>query len=73
MVAEIDDLTQQNKVKQTEASLKSLQAQRAAKVALFKNYQLTYQRQQKLMNKKVGVQADLDLAKSDLESIIADI
>lgn len=73
LVAEIDDLTQKNKVKQTEASLKSLQAQRAAKVALFKNYQLTYQRQQKLMNKKVGVQADLDLAKSNLESITADI
>lgn len=73
MVAEIDDLTQQNEVKQTEASLKSLQAQRAAKVALFKNDQLTYQRQQKLMNKKVGIQADLDLARSTLESITADI
>lgn len=73
MIAEIDDLTQQNNVKQTEASLESLKAQRASKMALLNNDRLTYQRQQKLIQQQAGIQADLDLAKSTLESISADI
>lgn len=73
MIAEIDDLTQQNNVKQTEASLRSLQALRASKTALLNNSQLTYMRQQKLIREDAGAQADLDLAKSNLDSITSDI
>jgi membrane fusion protein, macrolide-specific efflux system len=72
-IAEIDDLTQQNNLKQSQASLESLLAQRSSKQAQLKNYQLTYQRQYTLMQQKVGAQADLDLAKANLDSIKADI
>jgi membrane fusion protein, macrolide-specific efflux system len=72
-IAEIDDLTQQNNLKQSQASLQSLLAQRSSKQAQLKNYQLTYQRQYTLMQQKVGAQADLDLAKANLDSIKADI
>jgi membrane fusion protein, macrolide-specific efflux system len=72
-IAEIDDLTQQNNLKQSQASLQSLLAQHSSKQAQLKNYQLTYQRQYTLMQQKVGAQADLDLAKANLDSIKADI
>ncbi|WP_392566016.1 efflux RND transporter periplasmic adaptor subunit [Utexia brackfieldae] len=72
-IAEIDDLSQQNNLKQSEASLDSLLAQRMSKEAQLNNNQLTYNRQYKLMQDKVGVQADLDQAKTNLDSTKADI
>ena len=73
MIAEIDDLKQKNDLKQAEASLASLEAQRKSKEANLINNQLTYDRQLKLVNKGVGVQSDLDLAKANLDAIKADI
>ncbi|OCG32135.1 efflux transporter periplasmic adaptor subunit [Gilliamella sp. HK2] len=73
MIAEIDDLKQSNDLKQSEASLNSLEAQREAKKAKLINYQLTYDRHRKLVNKGVGVQSDLDAAKAELDVIKADI
>ncbi|OCG23282.1 efflux transporter periplasmic adaptor subunit [Gilliamella sp. wkB108] len=73
MIAEIDDLKQSNDLKQSEASLNSLEAQRKSKQAKLVNYQLTYERQLKLVNKGVGIQSDLDAAKADLDAIKADI
>jgi membrane fusion protein, macrolide-specific efflux system len=73
MIAEIDDLKQSNDLKQSEASLNSLEAQREAKKARLVNYQLTYDRQLKLINKGVGIQSDLDAAKAELKAIKADI
>ncbi|WP_085246980.1 efflux RND transporter periplasmic adaptor subunit [Gilliamella mensalis] len=73
MIAEIDDLKQSNDLKQSEASLNSLEAQREAKKARLINYQLTYDRQRKLVNKGVGIQSDLDTAKAELDAIKADI
>ncbi|MWP62680.1 efflux RND transporter periplasmic adaptor subunit [Gilliamella sp. Pas-s25] len=73
MIAEIDDLKQSNDLKQSEASLNSLEAQREAKQARLINYQLTYNRQHKLVSKGVGVQSDLDAAKAELDAIKADI
>lgn len=73
MIAEIDDLKQKNDLKQSEASLTSLEAQRKAKEANLKNYQLTYDRQLKLVKKGVGVQSDLDAAEAQLDAIKADI
>lgn len=72
-IAEIDDLKQKNDLKQSEASLASLEAQRKAKEANLKNYQLTYDRQLKLVKKGVGVQSDLDAAEAQLDAIKADI
>ncbi|WP_145554658.1 efflux RND transporter periplasmic adaptor subunit [Yersinia canariae] len=73
LVAEIDDLTQQNALKDAEEALKNVVAQRAAKVAIQKNNQLTYQRQQQILAKGLGVRADFDSAKATLESTGAEI
>ncbi|WP_145496109.1 efflux RND transporter periplasmic adaptor subunit [Yersinia bercovieri] len=73
LVAEIDDLTQQNALKDAEEALKNVLAQRAAKVATQQNNQLTYQRQQQILAKGLGVRADFDSAKATLESAQAEI
>ncbi|HHL2500742.1 TPA: efflux RND transporter periplasmic adaptor subunit [Yersinia enterocolitica] len=73
LVAEIDDLTQQNALKDAEEALKNVLAQRAAKEATQKNNQLTYQRQQQILAKGLGVRADFDSAKATLESTQAEI
>jgi len=73
MIAEIDDLKQKNDLKQSEASLASLQAQRKAKEANLKNYQLTYERQLKLVKRGVGAQSELDSAEAQLDSVKAEI
>ncbi|RLM22648.1 efflux transporter periplasmic adaptor subunit [Brenneria alni] len=73
LLAEIDDLTQQNTLKNSEAALKNVQAQRAAKLATLHNDQLSWQRQQMLVKRSVGAQADYDSAKATLEATKADI
>lgn len=73
LVAEIDDLAQQNALKDAEEALKNVQAQRAAKIATQKNNQLTYQRQQQILAKGVGVRADFDSIKATLEATQAEI
>ncbi|CNI90779.1 MULTISPECIES: efflux RND transporter periplasmic adaptor subunit [Yersinia] len=73
LVAEIDDLTQQNALKDAQEALKNVLAQRAAKVAAQKNNQLTYQRQQQILAKGLGVRADFDSAKATLDSTQAEI
>ncbi|WP_346825821.1 efflux RND transporter periplasmic adaptor subunit [Serratia inhibens] len=73
LVAEIDDLTQQNSLRDAEAALKNIQAQRASKLAALRNNQLAYQRQQTIVARGVGVQADFDSAKATLEATRADI
>lgn len=73
LVAEIDDLTQQNALKDAEAALKNVQAQRASKQAALRNNQLAYERQQKIVTRGVGVQADYDSAQATLTATRADI
>ncbi|WP_440862730.1 efflux RND transporter periplasmic adaptor subunit [Symbiopectobacterium purcellii] len=73
LLAEIDDLTQQNTLKDSDAALKNIQAQRAAKQATLRNNQLSWQRQQMLMRRGVGAQADYDSAKATLDATTADI
>lgn len=72
-VAEIDDLTQQNALRDAEAALKNIQAQRASKMAALHNNQLAYQRQQAIVARGVGVRADLDNAQATLIATRADI
>lgn len=73
LLAEIDDLTQQNTLKDSEAALQNIQAQRIAKLATQRNNQLGWQRQQMLMQKGVGAQADYDSAKATLDTTQAEI
>lgn len=72
-IAEIDDLTQQNNLKDAEAGLKSIQAQRTSKIATLKNNQLAFERQRVILAKGVGVQADYDNTKALLDTTKADI
>lgn len=73
LIAEIDDLPQQNSLKQAEASLKAAQAQRASKQATLKNNQVSFERQQKLLNAKAGSKSDYDTAKATLDATKADL
>lgn len=73
LLAEIDDLTQQNAFKDSQAALKNVQAQRAAKLAVLKNNQISWQRQKMLMQKGVGAQSDYDSAKATLDATQAEI
>ncbi|MFC3394507.1 efflux RND transporter periplasmic adaptor subunit [Brenneria rubrifaciens] len=73
LIAEIDDLTQQDTLKNSEAALKNVQAQRTAKQAELRNYTVSWQRQQMLMQRGVGAQADYDSAKATLDATKANI
>ncbi|AIM51486.1 hlyD secretion family protein, partial [Dickeya phage phiDP10.3] len=73
LLAEIDDLTQQNTLRDSKAALDNIQAQRASRQATLRNNQLNWQRQHNLMQKGVGVQADYDSAKATLDATQADI
>ncbi|WP_427846355.1 efflux RND transporter periplasmic adaptor subunit [Brenneria salicis] len=73
LIAEIDDLTQQDALKNSDAALKNVQAQRAAKQAELRNDTLSWQRQQMLMKRGVGAQADYDSAKATLDATKANI
>lgn len=73
LIAEIDDLTQQNNLKEAKANLDNLQAQRASKVAMLKFYQTEYARQDKLYSQRAGAKTDYDKSKATLDSTKADI
>lgn len=73
LVAEIDDLSQQNALKDAEAALSNVRAQRASKQAALRNNQLAYERQQKILARGVGAQADYDSAEATLAATRADI
>lgn len=73
LVAEIDDLTQQNALQDAEAALKNIRAQRASKLATLRNDQLGYRRQRSIVARGVGVPADYDAARAALEATRADI
>ncbi|AUQ24332.1 efflux RND transporter periplasmic adaptor subunit [Dickeya zeae] len=73
LLADIDDLTQQNTLQDSKAALDNIQAQLASKLATLRNNQRNWQRQQRLMQTGVGVQADYDSAQTTLEATQADI
>ncbi|QYM92179.1 efflux RND transporter periplasmic adaptor subunit [Dickeya zeae] len=73
LLADIDDLTQQNTLQDSKAALDNIQAQLASKLATLRNNQRNWQRQQRLIQTGVGVQADYDSAQTTLEATQADI
>lgn len=73
IIAEIDDLPQQNNLKEAQATLKNLQAQRASKQATLLNNQATFTRYQNLVNKGGVSKAEYDVAKANLDANKADI
>lgn len=73
LLAEIDSTTQTNTLRNAEAQVALLQAQLQAKEALFRQAEITYQRQQGLFKQDAGSKAELDAAEATLATTRADI
>ncbi len=73
LLAEIDPVLQQFSLKDSEAQVESLQAQKRAKQALFKQYELAFQRQSQMSAQEASSRADLESAQAQLESTRYDI
>lgn len=73
LLVEIDDLTQQNALKDAEAALDNVQAQLASRRATLRNNQLVFERQRKVLARGLGSQADYDSADATLTATRADI
>lgn len=73
LLAEIDPVLQQNTLKDAEAQVDNLQAQKRSKQALLKQYDLAFQRQSQMNAKDAGSRADLESAQAQLESTRHDI
>ncbi len=73
LVAEIDSLTQQNSLKNAEAELANVQAQKIAKQALLRQYQLAFERQKTMLAQDAGSRSDFESAEATLATTRADI
>lgn len=73
LVAEIDSTTQTNALRNAEAQIALLTAQRRAKVALQHQAELTFKRKQELVKLDAGSKADLEDAEAALATTTADI
>lgn len=73
LLAEIDPVLPQNTLKDAEAQVDNLQAQKRSKQALLKQYELACQRQSQMNAKDAGSRADLESAQAQLESTRHDI
>lgn len=68
LVAEIDSVTQLNSLKDAEAQVENLRAQKRSSQALLKQYTLAWRRQSQMAAKDAGSQADLESAQASLDS-----
>ncbi len=73
LVAEIDSLTQQNALKNAEAQLANVEAQKAAKQALLRQYELAYTRQQTMLAQDAGSRGDFEAAEATLATTRAEV
>jgi macrolide-specific efflux system membrane fusion protein len=73
LLAEIDPVLQMNSLKEAEAQVESLKAQKRSKEALLKQYELAYQRQNRMVARDAAARADLESALAQLESTRSDI
>lgn len=73
LLVEIDDLPQQNALKDALAQRDNLQAQLDSKEATLRNARLAYQRQRQIVARGLGSTADHDSAKATLNETQADI
>jgi len=73
LLAVIDPSVKQNDLKDAQAQLKSVLAQKKAKQAMLKQYELEYKRQQKMLKSRASSAADLESAQANLASTRADI
>jgi len=73
LLAEIDPVLPQFTLMDSEAQVDNLQAQKRAKQALLKQYELAFQRQSQMSAKEASSRADLESAQAQLESTRYDI
>ncbi|MFZ2299258.1 MAG: efflux transporter periplasmic adaptor subunit [Burkholderiales bacterium RIFCSPLOWO2_12_FULL_64_99] len=73
LVAEIDSTTQANTLRNAEAQVSLLSAQRQSRVAQLRQAELSYQRKKDLFKLDAGSKADLDDAEATLATSRADI
>ena len=73
LLAEIDPVLQLNTLKDAEAQVKNLKAQKRSKQALLKQYELAYKRQKQMVDQDAAPRADMESAKAQLDSTHADI
>jgi len=73
LIAEIDALTQQNELRDAEASLRSAEALLAARRATLAQADLAAKRQRELASGDAGARADLETAEATLNTARADV
>jgi len=73
LLAEIDPVLQQNTLKEADAQVENLEAQKRSRQALLKEYDLAYKRQLQMAERDAASQADLETAQALLESTRQDI
>ncbi|SKA16152.1 membrane fusion protein, macrolide-specific efflux system [Trichlorobacter thiogenes] len=73
LLAEIDPVLPQNTLKDAEAQVENLQAQKRSKQAVLNQYELAHRRQSQMHAKDAGSWADLESAQAQLESTRHDI
>lgn len=73
LVAEIDDLTQQNELRNAEAALQTRRAERAAKVATLKQAELAFKRQRQMLAADASSRESYESAEATLGVTRAEI
>ncbi|MDD3447099.1 MAG: efflux RND transporter periplasmic adaptor subunit, partial [Zavarzinia sp.] len=73
LVAEIDSKTQENNLKDAQAQLANVQAQRAAKEAALKQAELAFARQKKMLGLNAASREDYEAAEATLATTRAEI
>ncbi|KAB0664105.1 macrolide transporter subunit MacA [Oryzomonas japonica] len=68
LVAEIDSVTQLNSLRDAEAQVENLRAQKRSSQALLKQYALAWQRQSQMASQDAASHADLESAQASLDS-----
>ncbi len=73
LLAEIDPVLQRNTLKDAEAQVENLQAQKRSKLASLRQYELARQRQLAMQKYEASSRADLESAQAQLDSTRGDI
>lgn len=73
LLAEIDPVIQRNSLKDAEAQVENLRAQKRSQQALLKQYDAAYRRQSLMIDRDASSRADLESAQAQLESTRAGI
>nr|MBF0685427.1 efflux RND transporter periplasmic adaptor subunit [Pseudomonas sp.] len=73
LIAEIDSMTQQNALRNAEAALETVRAQRAAQVASLKQAEKEFQRQKRMLALDASSRQDYEAAEASLGTIRAQI